>query len=201
MIVSAATACCSDLATTVGPIARASGANASAPDSPDARRKVYYCVNGPSEDEIYVAGAHGTILSWDGRSMVELPKVTDAALTDILVKSSQEVFVCGRDGTFLCGNRSDGFLPAASAERRMFTSMALLDGKVYLASGANPRGLFVYDRGTIHRVRSGLHPDIADVHTIDSVDGALWAVGSKDVLRFDGARWERIDHVDNPPIG
>jgi hypothetical protein len=172
-----------------------------APDSPAAQHKVYYCVNGPREDEIYVVGARGTILVWDGAAFTELPKVTDASLTRVLVESDDRIWICGRNGTLLRGNRQGGFRPAAvSGRRQMFTSMARHDGKLYLASGASPRGLFVYERGRIQRVSSGLTPDIHDAHTVESADGVLWVVGSKDILRLDGERWERIDHVDNPPI-
>jgi hypothetical protein len=172
-----------------------------APFSPAADHKIFYCVNGPREDEIYIAGTDGTVLSWDGAAFAELPKVTNAALTNILVESEQSILICGRNGTLLRGNRRDGFRRAVgSGGNQMFMSMALFDGKVYLASGADPRGLFVYERGVLRQVSSGIHPGIRDAHTVDSIDGVLWVVGSKDVLRFDGVRWERIDHVDNPPI-
>lgn len=173
-----------------------------APTSPAADHKIYWSINGPREDELYVCGARGTILAWDGSSFVTLPPVTDAALVNILVEDEDRIWICGRNGTLLRGNRHAGFRPAAvSARRQLFTSMTLFQGKLYLASAANPRGLFVYERGRIQQVWSGtLKPDIQDVHTVDAAGGMLWVVGTKDVLRFDGQRWERIDHVDNPPL-
>jgi hypothetical protein len=162
--------------------------------------KVYFCVDGPREDEIYVIGTRGTILHWGGAAVTALPKVTDAALTRVLVEDEDRIWICGRDGTLLRGNMRDGFRDVGVSGRQGFASMALYDGKLYLASTANPRGLFVFDRGRMQQVTCGLRPDIADTHTVESIDGVLWVVGSKDILRFDGRRWERIDHVDNPPL-
>jgi len=163
--------------------------------------EVFTCVNGPREDELYVVGTHGAILAWDGAAFTTLPKLTDATLTRVLVEDDERIWICGRGGTLLRGNRRDGFRDVGPAGgNQAFTSMARFDDELYLASIATPRGLFVYDRGRCRQVASGLEPDIADAHTVESMGGALWVVGSKDILRFDGARWERIDHVDNPPV-
>ncbi|WP_437973377.1 hypothetical protein WMF11_31330 [Sorangium sp. So ce295] len=172
-----------------------------APSSPAAEHKVFYCVDGPREDEIYVTGTRGTILVWDGATFTALPPVTAAALVSIFVEDEKRIWICGREGTLLRGNRREGFRAVAvSGRRQMFTSITRHDGRIYLASGANPRGLFTYERGSLRRVSTGLVPEIEDAHTVDSVGGALWVVGSKDIVRLEGSRWERIDHVDNAPI-
>ena len=171
------------------------------PKSREADKKVYFCVNGPHEEEIYVCGTKGTILAWNGSSFASLPPVTDAALVKILVEDERRIWICGREGVLLRGNRHDGFRSVTmSSGRQLFTSITSYDGRIYLASNADPRGLFVYHRGRLDRVWSGLKPDILDVHTVDSSEGVLWVVGSKDIVRFDGTHWERIDHVDNVPI-
>lgn len=168
--------------------------------------EIYYCIDGPSEEEIYVCGSHGTILVWDGATFTRLPPITDATLVDIFVEDERSVWICGRDGTLLKGNRRNGFQPVDRSSdlqllsSHVFLSVTKYEGKIYLASNANPCGLFVYQGDRLEQVSSGLKPDILDVHTVDSVDGVLWVVGSKDILRFDGKTWERIDHVDNKPI-
>jgi hypothetical protein len=173
-----------------------------APNSPEARAKIYFCVNGPSEQEIYVCGAHGVILCWDGFAMHEVPSGTTASLINILVLNEKTIYICGRDGTLLRGNRRDGFLAVPGfGGGQGFTSMTLCGGKLYLGSNSSPRGLFVYDGGLPQRVSCGMVPDIEDVNVIDSADDVLWVVGSKDLLRFDGESWERIDYPDNDPVG
>jgi hypothetical protein len=172
------------------------------PHSEAAHMKSYFCINGPSEDDIYVCGTRGTLLHSRGGAFESLRHITQAALINILVENEKIIWICGRDGTLLTGNARDGFrhAVASGSGSQLFSSMTMHDGKIYLASSANPRGLFVYQDGRFNQVRSGLKPDIHDVHTVDSVGGVLWVVGSKDILRFDGKTWERIDHVDNTPI-
>jgi hypothetical protein len=174
----------------------------SAPNSPEARAKIYFCVNGPHEQEIYICGAHGIILCWDGHAMHEVPSGTTVSLINILVRDEKTIYICGRDGTLLRGNRRDGFLAVPGfGGGQGFTSMTLCGGKLYLGSNSSPRGLFVYDGGLPQRVSCGMVPDIEDVNVIDSADDVLWVVGSKDLLRFDGQTWERIDSPDNDPVG
>jgi hypothetical protein len=173
-----------------------------APGSPEARAKIYFCVNGPSEQEIYICGAHGVILCWDGHAMHEVPSGTTVSLINILVRDERTIYICGRDGTLLRGNRRDGFLAVPGfGGGQGFTSMTLCSGKLYLGSNSSPRGLFVYDGGLPRRVSCGMVPDIEDVNVIDSADDVLWVVGSQELLRFDGKSWERIDYPDNDPIG
>ena len=173
-----------------------------APGSPEARAKIYFCVNGPSEQEIYICGAKGVILCWDGFAMHEVPSGTTASLINILAVDEKTIYICGRDGTLLRGNRRDGFLAVPGfGGGQGFTSMTLCRGKLYLGSNSSPRGLFVYDGGLPQQVSCGMVPDIEDVNVIDSADDVLWVVGSKDLLRFDGETWERIDYPDTEPIG
>lgn len=51
------------------------------------------------------------------------------------------------------------------------------------------------------KVVTDLHPDLQDANIVDSYDKVLWSIGPKDIARFDGKKWERIHHPDNPRIG
>ena len=42
---------------------------------------------------------------------------------------------------------------------------------------------------------------VTDANIVDSYDKVLWSIGPKDIARFDGKKWERIHHPDNPRIG
>ena len=117
------------------------------------------------------------------------------------METPERVWVCGRHGTLLSGNRREGFHPVAGVSQvASFSRMAMFGGHLYLGAYANPRGLFVYDDGRMKRVRSGLKPDIEDVNMIEAVDDVLWVMGAKDLLRFDGDNWERIAFPGNDPI-
>ncbi|WP_156398905.1 hypothetical protein [Methylobacterium sp. Leaf469] len=148
-------------------------------------------INGPSIDGLYVCGQKGVICFCNGQKMEKLEVPTSSFLLDILVEDEDTIWICGRDGTLLRGNARQGFTLVPCEERPMFSTITRFNGKIYLSSYANPRGVFVYD-GQLRQVASGLRRELNDVHTVDAIEGALWVVGSKDIARFDGTSWERI---------
>ncbi|MEF2074933.1 hypothetical protein [Consotaella aegiceratis] len=126
----------------------------------------------------------------------------DNGLLAVLAESEERVWACGRNGNFLVGNHSSGFrtldVLGGIDGWPEFNGMAMFQGKLYLSSYADPRGLLVFDGRRMEQVRSGLTPDIEDVSAVSAVgDEVLWVMGSKDLLRFDGTRWERIDFPGN----
>lgn len=159
-------------------------------------------IDGPNEDEVYICGYRGLLLFWDGKSARRLACPTDANLGDILVEDARTIWVCGSKGTLLRGNHRDGFARVPGVRgRSLFQSMTMFDDKLYLAASAgDPWGLFVYDYGFLRRVETGLTPEIDDPHVVDAQHDVLWAVSLKDIVRFDGTRWERIDFPGNDPI-
>ena len=159
-------------------------------------------IDGPSEDEIYICGYNGKMLFYDGTSARRIDLGTDAHLVDILVEDERSIWICGSKGVLLRGNHRDGFAPVPGVTgQSLFNSMALFDDKLYLAaSTGRPSGLFVYDYGFLRPVSTGLGPEIENPHTLTTRDGIMWAVSMKDMIRFDGTRWERIDFPGNDPI-
>ena len=77
--------------------------------------------------------------------------------------------------------------------------MELFGDKLFLASSL---GLFTYDAAQkkIERYVTTLTPDLQDTHILEAKDSVLWSFGFKDLAYFDGKRWTRVDHPDNPPI-
>ena len=159
-------------------------------------------IDGPSEDEIYICGYNGKMLFYDGTSARRIDLGTDAHLVDILVEDERSIWICGSKGVLLRGNHRDGFAPVPGVTgQSLFNSMALFDDKLYLAaSTGRPSGLFVYDYGFLRPVSTELDPEIENPHTLSTRGGIMWAVSMKDMIRFDGTRWERIDFPGNDPI-
>ncbi len=159
-------------------------------------------INGPNEREVYAVGQRGAIFFWDGQAVRRLDSPTTATLIDVCVEADDVIWICGGDGTLLRGNHRTGFaLCPGTRGTSLFQRMTLFDGRLYLAAGGgDPSGLFAYDGAKLTRVRTGLRPTIAAPHLVGSAHGALWAASVKDILRFDGTRWERIDFPGHPPI-
>jgi len=166
-------------------------------------------INGLTENDIYLsgdfpgpAGLEGKLFHFDGSDWRPLPIPEVGYLNSIHIESPERIWVCGHNGALLLGNARDGFKDLSSVEdNQLFYSLTLFNGKVYLASNL---GLFAYDpadlAARIRKVITGLMPELQDAHVVDACDGVLWSIGEKDIARFDGKQWVRVDHPDNPPI-
>jgi hypothetical protein len=159
---------------------------------------VYEDVNGPNEKSIYLVGQTG-VAHWNGTDRFEeLATPSSSWLQRIYVQDEKTIWICGARGTLLLGNHVDGFrdvAPGSSSERLL--SVARFEERLYLASHT---GLHVLDGEHIRKVSTSLVPDLVDGHIVDVIDGVLWSVGYRDIARFDGRRWERVDLPGNPPI-
>ncbi len=166
-------------------------------------------IDGPHEKSIYVAGSENTrgypprVDHWDGQGWKRQSLPPEAGrLTNILIDSPERIWLVGSKGTLLLGNATDGFRSFGPlGEKKLLLSVALYNGVGYLATNL---GLFKFDPtkpgGGFVKVRTGLEPELRDANVVQSVDGVLWSLGSKDLARFDGKVWQRFDHPDNPPI-
>ncbi|ACM39785.1 MULTISPECIES: hypothetical protein [Rhizobium/Agrobacterium group] len=163
--------------------------------------KTLWDLSGLSEDSIYFTGEKETVYWFDGEKIAEIPTEADRGLLSILVESEDRVWVAGRDGNFLIGNHKTGFRDLDALRGidgwPSFNGMTMFNERLYLSSYVDPRGLFVFDGHHVEQVRSGLTPDIDDVSAVEAVDGVLWVMGRKDLLRYDGTHWERIDFPGN----
>ena len=169
-------------------------------------RLLFTDINGPHSDDIYVCGdipsaygLAGQLYHWNGLAWNLLPTPSSERLTSIHVQKSGDVWVCGANGTLMRGDWKRGFIDVSTVDdNQLFYSLTELDDIIYLASNF---GLFMFDGKTISEVATGLNPELQDAHVIQSIDNVLWSIGFKDIARFDGSNWKRIDHPSNPPIG
>ena len=180
------------------------------PKTPQEQRIALSVINGPHENAIYAAGyQHAEWLPpkaffFNGQQWFELklPEVAER-IVNMYVESDERIWMCGSNGTLLLGNARDGFKSLSTVDdNQLFSSICKFQDKMYLASNL---GLFIYDpndhEAGIQKVVTDLHPDLQDANIVDSYDKVLWSIGPKDIARFDGKKWERIHHPDNPRIG
>lgn len=179
------------------------------PGTPQAENIALSAINGPHENAIYAVGyQHAEWLPargffWNGSAWrrLELPEVAER-LTNLYIESETRIWMCGSNGTVLLGNAQDGFQSLSTVEdNQLFLSLCKYRDIIFLGSNL---GLFAYDPADhgagIRKVVTGLKPEIQDANIVDAVDQVLWSIGPKDIVRYDGEKWERIDHPDNPPI-
>ncbi|GAC1610520.1 MAG: hypothetical protein NVS3B3_19570 [Aquirhabdus sp.] len=164
----------------------------------DVEYSIFTSIDGVDENDIYVCGLGGRIYHFNGIEWKKIETKIDENLNDMLCVSTDEIWICGNNGAVLKGNAKDGFKDISGVDdNENFWSVAKFNEKIYLATTTK---LYVYDEGQITQVISGLIPELETFH-LDAADGTLWSFGTKDIARFDGTKWERIHHPDNPPIG
>lgn len=156
-------------------------------------------IAGPSERDLYAVGDEAW--HWDGRRWAPLSLPTDEPLAAIKVMSAQLIYIVGHNGTVLAGNAREGFRDLSTLDdNQNFTAVEWFADRLFLASNL---GLFTLEPGSDGRIRrhaSELKPELQDTHQLEARDGVLWSFGFKDLAYFDGRRWTRVDHPDNPPI-
>jgi hypothetical protein len=177
---------------------------------PDTGQYFAAAINGPHERAIYVAGSLNSRGNppradfWNGDhwSPLTLP-ATAGRITNIFVESEDRIWICGAQGTLLLGNAAEGFRTMNPlGARQLFLSVTKFQDQLYLGSNL---GLFRFDpvkpNALFRAVRSSLRPGIQDANIAAAADDVLWSMGPKDILRYDGVKWERFNHPDNPPLG
>jgi hypothetical protein len=183
-----------------------------------------HAINGPAEDDIYVAGsifaadAHrGAVFHWNGRRWrrIETPPVS--WITAIHVESEDRIWLAGNNGALLVGNHRSGFQSPLSkyapahpirmgngwraCDLRpvsdLFHALTIFEGTLYI--GTN-QGLYQFDEtiGRVIPVQTGLARQLTYVSTLGQADGVIWCFGPKDIACFDGVIWTRIHHPYNP---
>jgi hypothetical protein len=170
----------------------------------------FTAIDGAHENAIYAIGYKAIdyyppiVKYFNGQQWfdIKLPEVAER-LTAIFVESEQSIWLCGNNGTLLVGNANQGFKSLSSVEdNQLFTSVCKFESIVYLASNM---GLFAYDTQSpkkgIHKISTGLKPELQNANIVCAEGGILWSIGSKDIGRFDGKNWTRIHHRDNKKIG
>ncbi len=166
-------------------------------------------INGTSESDIYVsasypgaAGLEGRAFHFDGTKWrrIELPEV--GYLNAVYIEAPDRIWMCGQNGALVYGNAQAGFVNVSAVEdNQLFYSLTKHQNKIVLGSNL---GLFQFDGQVITPLMTGLKPEPereGDIHTVQTFDDMLWCIGSKDIVRYDGSKWERIHHPDNPKIG
>lgn len=168
-------------------------------------------IDGPDEQAIYLAGAENLrgypprADFWNGHEWrgLELPP-SAGRITNMHIESDERVWLCGARGTLLLGNAAEGFVAVSPSESvGLISSVTRFRDLIYV--GTN-QGLYSLDptqsAPLLEPVHTDLQPELTDANIVQGVDDeVLWSMGPKDIARFDGARWERFHHPDNPRIG
>jgi photosystem II stability/assembly factor-like uncharacterized protein len=136
----------------------------------------YNAVSGSAPDNVFIVGDQGTILHWDGTTLLPEPSGTTANLRGIAVPDPTLAFAVGEQGTIL--RRQDGVWTAD-----LFPTTAVLNGVAARATAA----VAVGEQGTILIYSAGAWTQATNPRTdnyyavTDSSEGML-AVGALGIV-------------------
>lgn len=151
-------------------------------------------IDGFSCDDIYAVGQGGAIWHWNGARWTRLDSPTVFNLLVVRCASDGHVYIGGGRGVILRGRRDAGFevmsppQPVGAIE-----DLEECHGRIYAAATSH---LLAIEDGRIAIVDVPVSGERC-FYALDSCDGALWCVGNKAVLRYDGAGWQQFLCPDN----
>jgi hypothetical protein len=140
-----------------------------------------YELRGTAVDDLYVVGEEGRIFHHNGRAWAPIDPPTNYILNSVLCRSPEQVYVCGEGGAVFEGSLSR-WRPL-NAPTVTFYSLALFQGRVYLAAGAD--GIFAVDGNTVSLIKKG-----RTFYDLVSSPEMLFATGDDFAGRFDGKEWK-----------
>jgi hypothetical protein len=159
------------------------------------------CIDGNHERDIYVVGMEGVAFHFDGDKWRHLSLPTHEHLHWVRCYGPDEVYICGNDGTLLQGSARKGFRDVGGGQDNpAWWCLAKFRDKVYLSA---MEGLYAWDGQNIAPVETGLELEPETWQLDVSLIGGetLWSFGAKDLVCFDGNKWQRLHDPDNPRIG
>ena len=145
-------------------------------------------IDGFSESDVYAAGYAGKVWHFDGDkwSAVDLP--TNVNLTSLRCASDGNVYVGGYNGVLIRGRAKTWGVIVEGQTRETFWDIEYFEGRLFLSTMS-----FVYLLGDeqLEIVDFGDDPPETCYH-LSAAKGAMWSIGARDVMSFDGTIWTRI---------
>ncbi|QDH68705.1 beta propeller repeat protein [Marilutibacter alkalisoli] len=148
----------------------------------------YEAVTAFSPREMYAAGWGGELVAFDGRQWRSVASPTDRIIVSLAVGADGQVYGCGRNGLIVRG-RHDEWEVLDKDVADDFWSVAWFQEALYLSSA---RGIYKLHGDSIVPVDVSVTA-AETFHALSSSANALWSIGPKDVIAFDGSSWTRID--------
>ena len=147
-------------------------------------------IDGFSSDEIYAVGHEGEIWRFDGHCWHPAASPTNLILLGVHCAADGFVYACGQVGTVLRGRGDEWEVIANAATQEDFWDVISFKGVLYLATRDV---LYALKDGELAPVDFGETNIPFSFYRFAASDEYLLTIGSKDVMRFDGNTWSRVD--------
>ncbi|SRR5713101_1512253 len=153
----------------------------------------FYGIAGNSRQDMYLVGRRGLVCHYGGKSWQPEYLPTSETLRGVCCVSPDEVYICGRNGSFFKGRKSNWINYSIPKADRHFWSVEVFREKIYVAASD---GLYVFDEDKVKPLETGLKP-VPDGNRLHANEGVLWSFGVEHLCSFDGKKWTYVKHPDN----
>ncbi|MET0067808.1 MAG: hypothetical protein ABW076_15795 [Candidatus Thiodiazotropha sp.] len=153
----------------------------------------FFDIDGSDPRHIYAVGWQGEIYFYDGSRWHQDDSPTNSHLASVCCAEDGSIWIAGNKGVVLHGQYNQWTQISSEDMTGNWYSVAVYEGKAYLAGN---QSLAVVEGDEIVPLDVGLDRAIT-THKLSAREGLLWSVGEKDILMFDGQRWQEVAHPDN----
>lgn len=154
------------------------------------RKNGFESLDGFNENEIYAAGWEGEIWQFGGERWTQHDSGTNVILVDIICAGDGQVYAVGRGGMLVRGRGAAWEAIKLDIPVDLW-SLAWFKGELYACS---TRDIFKWNGETFVPMQiEGDRPKTLQYLNVSTHGEELCVVGPKDLFRFDGTTWIRID--------
>ncbi len=153
----------------------------------------FFDIDGSDSRHIYAVGWKGEIFFYDGNQWHKDDSPTNSHLASVCCAEDGSVWIAGNKGVVLHGRFNQWTQISSEEMTGNWYCVAVYEGKTYLAGNQQ---LAVVEGDEIVPLDVGVGREIT-THKLSVKEGLLWSVGEKDILMFDGQKWQEIEHPDN----
>lgn len=146
-------------------------------------------IDGFSSNELYTVGFNGEIWWREVDRWIQVDSPTNMPLSHVFCDGNDRAYICGRNGTLLAGRRDRWLFIAQDETDDDLWSIARYQDHLYFLG---THGLYLLENDELTPVPIAGETIGFCQHLLVG-EGSLWLLGPKDLLSFDGSRWERID--------
>ena len=144
---------------------------------------------------LIAVGDSGFVAQLAGGKWNVLKMDFDENLNSIFVENSETIWICGFNGALLKGNFSSGFKDLSSIDdNNYFQSICKFGETLYIGSSD---GVFEFDGNKIRKAPGTAKFNLKQISYMESIDGVLWVLSNKLLVRFNEKQWEAFTHPDN----
>jgi hypothetical protein len=146
-------------------------------------------IDGFSSKDVYAVGFKGEIWHFNGKTWKAVQSPTNLVLNDVCCAGDGTVYIAGYKGILLRGDSKKMEVIDHDSTKENLWSLAWYGKKLYAST---LKRVMTLEKGDALKMVDMDDP-VTSAYHLSTTGELLLSVGPKDVMRFDGRAWERIE--------